>query len=129
MSFTNEQILKAKAAKSVEELLALAKENGVELTEDEAKKYFAEWHDEGELSDDELANVSGGCGTPNPRFSVGDRIYYYERNGMAIGIKEDIWKGTILEVLRYDKTYGWHYLIGWDEHKPSEASEDHLSPL
>ena len=64
MSFTNEQILKAKAAKSVEELLALAKENGVELSEDEAKKYFAEWHDEGELSDEELQNVSGGCGGP-----------------------------------------------------------------
>ena len=64
MSFTNEQILKAKAAKSVEELLALAKENGVELTEDEAKKYFAEWHREGELSDEELQNVSGGCGGP-----------------------------------------------------------------
>ena len=38
MNFTNEQILKAKEAKSAEELLALAKENGVELTEEEAKK-------------------------------------------------------------------------------------------
>ena len=31
MNFTNEQILKAKEAKSAEELLALAKENGVNL--------------------------------------------------------------------------------------------------
>ena len=61
MSFTNEQILKAKAAKSAEELLALAKENGVELSEEEAAKYFTEWHKEGELSDDELDNVVGGC--------------------------------------------------------------------
>ena len=64
MNLTQEQLTKAKSAKSVEELLALAKENGVELTEDEAKKYFAEWHREGELSDDELQNVSGGCGGP-----------------------------------------------------------------
>ena len=62
MNFTPEQITKAKAAKSVEELLAIAKENGMELTEDEAAKYFAEWHKEGELADEELNNVSGGCG-------------------------------------------------------------------
>ena len=64
MNFTNEQLIKAKAAKSAEELYSLAKENGVELTEDEAKKYFAEWHKEGELSEEELANVTGGCGDP-----------------------------------------------------------------
>ena len=62
MNFTPEQITKAKAAKSAEELFALAKENGMEMTDDEAKKYFADLHKEGELSDDELDNVSGGCG-------------------------------------------------------------------
>ena len=62
MNFTQEQLAKAKAAKSAEELIALAKENGMEMTDDEAKKYFAELHKEGELSDDELNNVSGGCG-------------------------------------------------------------------
>ena len=63
MNFTPEQLTKAKAAKSAEELLALAKENGIEMTDDEAKKYFSDLHKEGELSDDELDNVSGGCGT------------------------------------------------------------------
>ena len=62
MNFTPEQITKAKAAKSAEELFALAKENGMEMTDDEAKKYFAELNKEGELADDELDNVSGGCG-------------------------------------------------------------------
>ena len=62
MSFTNEQLAKAKAAKSAEELLSMAKEAGVTMTEDEAAKYFSELHKEGELSDDELDNVSGGCG-------------------------------------------------------------------
>ena len=62
MKLTKEQLEKAKAAKSVEELLTLAKENGMELTEEEAAKHFAEWHKEGELADEELDNVSGaGC--------------------------------------------------------------------
>ena len=38
--FTPELIEKAKSAKTPEELLALAKENGVELTEESARAYF-----------------------------------------------------------------------------------------
>ena len=59
MKFTKEQLEKAKQAKSAEELLALAKENGIELTEEEAKLHFALWHKE-ELADEELSNVNGG---------------------------------------------------------------------
>ena len=56
-----EMIAKAKEAKSVEELLALAKENGVELNEEDAKMYFEQLNvKKGELSDDELDVVSGG---------------------------------------------------------------------
>ncbi len=55
-----ELILKAKEAKSAEELLALAKENGLEMTEENAKAYFEQIHKFGELSDSELDNVSGG---------------------------------------------------------------------
>ena len=62
MNFTPEQFAKAKAAKNAEELIALAKENGIEMTEEEAKNLFAKLHAEGELADDELGNVSGGCG-------------------------------------------------------------------
>lgn len=59
--FTPEMIEKAKAAKSAEELLAIAKENGIELTEEEAKNYFEQLCPKsGELSDDELDNVAGG---------------------------------------------------------------------
>ena len=67
MNLTSEQLTKAKAAKSVEELLALAKENGMELTEEEAAKHFAEWHKEGEIADEELDNVAGGCGDPHEK--------------------------------------------------------------
>ena len=58
-----EMIEKAKAAKSAEELLALAKENNVEMTADEAKTYFAQLNPKsGELDDDDLDNVAGGAG-------------------------------------------------------------------
>lgn len=61
-NFTPEMIEKARAAKSAEELLALAKEIGAEeMTEESAKAYFEQLHPaSGELSDDELDNVSGG---------------------------------------------------------------------
>ena len=40
MEMNNELIARAKKAKSSEELMALAKENGEELTEESAKEYF-----------------------------------------------------------------------------------------
>ena len=60
MNFTNEQINKAKSAKSAEELLALAKASGIEMTAEQANAYFAELHKEGELTDGELASIAGG---------------------------------------------------------------------
>lgn len=52
---------KAKAAKSSDELLALANENGVEMTEGQAEAYYAKLHPtSGEISDDEIENVAGG---------------------------------------------------------------------
>ena len=60
MKFTQEQLTKAKAAKSAEELFAYANEIGYKLTEEEAKNFFEQWHKEGELADEELDNVAGG---------------------------------------------------------------------
>ena len=74
---------KAKAAKSAEELLSLAKENGMELTSEEAKGYFAQLSKSGELSDEELSNVAGGgCQVNglthiNNDLKVGDIFKYY----------------------------------------------------
>jgi len=59
-NLTPELIEKAKVAKTAEELLALAKENGIELTEESAKAYFEQLHKNGELSENELENVAGG---------------------------------------------------------------------
>ena len=56
-------IAKAKTAESAEKLFEIAKENGVELTAEEAKTYFAQLNANGAVSDEELEFVAaGGCG-------------------------------------------------------------------
>lgn len=58
---TPELLEKAKQSKSAEELLTLAKENDIELTEENAKAYFEQLNPPtGELSDAELDNIAGG---------------------------------------------------------------------
>ena len=59
-NLTPELIEKAKNAKSAAELLALAKENDVEITEEEAKIYFDQLNSNGSVSDEELDAVAGG---------------------------------------------------------------------
>ena len=56
---TKEQIEKATQYKSVEELTALAKAEGYEITKEEAEAYLEELADV-ELDGKELKNVAGG---------------------------------------------------------------------
>ena len=56
---TKEQIAKAMACENAEELMALAKSEGIELTKEEAEAYLAEM-DDMELDSDALKNVAGG---------------------------------------------------------------------
>ena len=80
MKFTDEMLEKAKTAKSAEELLEMAKAENIEISAEEAAKAFAELNKTGELSDEELDNVAGGCGRDyepsgeTPKFHVGDRL-------------------------------------------------------
>ena len=61
-NLTPEIVEKAKAAKSAEELLEIAKANNVEMTAEEAATYFAQLNPKtGELSDDDLDSVAGGA--------------------------------------------------------------------
>ena len=78
-NFTPELLREAKTAKSAEDLLALAKENNVEMTEEEAKTYFEQLNANGAVSDDELDAVAGGAcsddsGNDNPAVGVGDTV-------------------------------------------------------
>ena len=56
---TNEMIAKAMQCESPEELRAYAKSEGFDITDDEAKAYFAELEDF-ELDSDALQKVAGG---------------------------------------------------------------------
>ena len=81
MNISKELLKKAKTAKTAEELLEMAKAENIELSAEQAAKAFAELHKMGELSDEELDNVAGGCGGRDyepsgetPKFHVGDRL-------------------------------------------------------
>ena len=65
-NYTPELIAKARAAKSAEELFELAKANEMEITEEDAKLYFAQLNANGAVADDELDAVAGGDGLSCP---------------------------------------------------------------
>ncbi len=56
---TKEQIAKAMACETAEELMALAKSEGIELTKEEAEAYLVEMSDI-ELDEAALKQVAGG---------------------------------------------------------------------
>ena len=58
----------------MEELLSMAKAENIEMTAEEAESAFTKLHKTGELSDEELDNISGGCG---------DKIQWDNKNLMA----------------------------------------------
>ena len=106
-NFNAEMIEKAKAAKSAEELLALANENGVEMTAAEAATYFAQLNPKsGELDDDDLDAVAGGsCSgsdNGNPAVGVGDTVQITSGKtcsscGSNIGIAARLKKGAYIK--------------------------------
>ena len=56
---TKEMIAKAMQCKTVEELMALAKSEGLEITKEQAEAYFLELADV-ELDSEKLKNIAGG---------------------------------------------------------------------
>ena len=82
MNISKELLEKAKTAKSAEELLELAKGENINFTAEEAVKAFAELNKSGELSDEELDNVAGGCDGFKPmkwKYNVGDCVIIKEQ--------------------------------------------------
>ena len=107
-NFNAEMIEKAKAAKSAEELIALAKDNGVEMTADEAATYFAQLNPKsGELDDDDLDTVAGGAcadsnDNDNPAVGVGDTVQITSGKtcsscGSNMGIATRLRKGAYIK--------------------------------
>ena len=80
MKLSHKIVEKIKSAKSADEILAIAKECNVEITPEEANKYFHQLHS-GELDDDLLDNVSGGCDDSS---DDGDDDDYEDKNKWLI---------------------------------------------
>ena len=82
MQISEEQIKKAVAAKSAEELLEMAKAEGLSLTEEEAEHYFEVLHADPadaeciELSEEEQENVAGGSQCVGGKSYSSDPPYY-----------------------------------------------------
>lgn len=106
MDFTAEMIVKAKKASSAEELLELAKAEGIAMTESEAAEYFKLLHTNGQLSDEELDQIAGGKGekpTPQPKYHKGQHLwvgYPTTQNYLEI---EVLWPEF------YTASDGWRY--------------------
>ena len=102
MNVSKELIEKAIQAKTAEELIEMAKTENIELSAEEAAKALAELHKAGELSDEELDNVSGGCGSGDePLFAIGQWVYVRATNAAAL-ILENLGKqGSVFPEFKY----------------------------
>ena len=72
---TKEMIAKAMQCKNADELIALAKTGGFELTREEAEAFMAELADV-ELDTDALKNVAGGSCYTDCRAVCGDYVEF-----------------------------------------------------
>ena len=102
MNVSKELLEKAKTAKKAEELIEMAKAENIELSAEQAAKALAQLNRNGELSDEELDNVAGGCGSGDePLFTVGQWVYVRATNAAAL-ILENLGKqGSIFPEFKY----------------------------
>ncbi|MGN0619861.1 MAG: Nif11-like leader peptide family RiPP precursor [Ruminiclostridium sp.] len=115
MNISKELLEKAKTAKSAEELLEMAKAENIDITEEEAAKAFAELNKTGELSDEELDNVSGGgCGGIAPKFNINDRVSHKGSGGKEV-------YGRVVRIGR-EKYFYVYYVI--DDGETTEKAYD-----
>ena len=121
MNVSKELLEKAKAAKSAEELLALAKNEGIELTAEQAAKAFAELNKIGELSDEELDNVAGGGGGRPPKFSRNDRVSHKGSDGKAV-------YGTVVLIIPVESDY-WYLVVDDGDIMGRPYYESELTPV
>ena len=128
MEMNKELLAKAKEAKNPDELMSLAKENGVELTEESAAAYFEQLNPKtGEVSDDELNNVAGGCGggydagRPKPRFAVGETVLYIHS---WLGANRITATGKVVK--RSYENDGWYYTLKIHDGSEIKMSESHV---
>ena len=102
MDISNEMIKKAKSAASVEELIRLAAEEGIELSADEAKQYFDFLHSSRALSDEELESIAGGKGERKPKYKAGQRVMFNDpRSTVRYGYIMSSWYSSVVKAFFY----------------------------
>lgn len=103
MNISKELLEKAKTAKTVKELIEMAKAENVELTSEQAADYFLRINAEDEISDEELHNVAGGgCnGLSGPKFFAKDRVSHKGIGGRDID-------GTVVNIGMKDGCYVYY---------------------
>ena len=128
MELTKELVAKAKEAKTSEELMALAKEAGIDMTEESAALAFEQLNSKtSELSDSELDNVSGGCGggydagRPHPRFAVGETVLYIHS---WLGANRITATGKVVK--RNYENGAWYYTLKIHDGSTIKMVESHV---
>ena len=128
MELTKELVAKAKEAKTSEELMALAKENGIDMTEESAASLFEQLNSKtSELSDSELDNVSGGCGggydagRPHPQFAVGETVLYIHS---WLGAQRITATGKVVK--RNYENGAWYYTLKIHDGSTIKMVESHV---
>lgn len=90
--YTKEQIQKAMACKSVDELKSVAATESIDLTDEQANALFSQVSAQGELADDALDGASGGndcsircpdCGSDCVAYGMNGKGYYCEDCGKS----------------------------------------------
>lgn len=121
MKYSKELLEKAKTAETAEELLAMAKAENIELTAEDAAKAFADLHKQGELSDEELDNVSGGCADPSPDGGADNELgveYMYDVGKRVEVIRGFVTKAGVITaryVAKYDTCYFPKYTVKYEK--------------
>ena len=128
MELTKELVAKAKEAKTPEELMALAKEAGIDMTEESAALAFEQLNSKtSELSDSELDNVSGGCGggydagRPHPQFAVGETVLYIHS---WLGAQRITATGKVVK--RNYENGAWYYTLKIHDGSTIKMVESHV---
>ena len=128
MELTKELVAKAKEAKTSEELMALAKEAGIDMTEESAASLFEQLNSKtSELSDSELDNVSGGCGggydagRPHPQFAVGETVLYIHS---WLGAQRITATGKVVK--RNYENGAWYYTLKIHDGSTIKMVESHV---
>lgn len=114
MNFSNELMEKAKNASSAEELIEMAKELGVELSNADAESFFRFLKSGGPLSDEELESVTGGKGSSDPEGSADGKSYQLYYKGQALRMDQTLEQFCMAYNLDYSNL-GWYYLYCYNK--------------